>query len=160
MEGDLAKTTADEEAAAKGFADLKASKEAEAAAASEAIKTKTSRSGELAVTVVQTQDDIEDSSEEVADNEKFLAGLNKACPEKEREWAAREKGRAEEIAAISEAIGILNDDDALDVFKKAVPASLIQPQLGLLQTRRGTSASQLRKVQALVAELVEGFRKP
>merc|ERR1719201_2106 len=66
------------------------------------------------------------------------------------EWAEREKLRNEEITAISEAIGILNDDDALDVFKKAVPAALVQQaQLGFLQ-RSGTQASTMRKAQAIL----------
>jgi len=34
--------------------------------------------------------------------------------------------RSEEVKAISEAVGILNDDDALDVFKKAKGAALVQ----------------------------------
>lgn len=41
----------------------------------------------------------------------------------------RAKMRNEEIAAISEAIKILNDDDALDIFKKSLPsAAMIQQQ--------------------------------
>merc|ERR1719238_1064166 len=153
--------TTDEGESAKGFADLKASKEAEAAAAAEAIKTKTARSGELAVTVVQTEDDIDDANKEVADNEKFLATLREACPGKEKEWEERQKGRAEEVAAISEAIGILNDDDALDVFKKAVPASLLQPEAEQGVRRYGflqgssllTSAARRQKAQALLATM-------
>merc|ERR1719231_1700948 len=43
MEAELKKTTADEDTSAKGFADLKAAKETEAAAADEAIRTKTAR---------------------------------------------------------------------------------------------------------------------
>merc|ERR1719238_668916 len=142
--------TTDEGESAKGFADLKASKEAEAAAAAEAIKTKTARSGELAVTVVQTEDDIDDANKEVADNEKFLATLREACPGKEKEWEERQKGRAEEVAAISEAIGILNDDDALDVFKKAVPASFVQG------TQAATShAARAQKAQAILSGLAK-----
>lgn len=43
--------------------------------------------------------------------------------------------RTEEIAAISEAIKILTDDDALEVFKKAVPsASLVQQPMHAMDT--------------------------
>merc|ERR1719473_557625 len=121
MEADLSKAVADEAAAVKGFADLKASKDSEIAMAAEAIKTKTARSGALAVSVVQTQNDIDDTEDELADGQKFLAGLMKACPEQEKLYAEHEKTREEEISAISDAISVLNDDDALDVFKKAVP---------------------------------------
>merc|ERR1719421_2672223 len=54
-----------------------------------------------------------------------------------------------EITAISEAIGILNDDDALDVFKKALPSSFVQT-VGFLQ-KGDTKASGARKAQAVLA---------
>merc|ERR1719191_2643367 len=110
MEKDLKTATADEEQAVTGFASLKASKEAELEAATTAIETTQTRAGELAVSVVQVADDIEDTTNEVADSEKFAKTLEEQCGVKEKEWAAREKLRAEEIAAISDAIGMLNDD--------------------------------------------------
>merc|ERR1719409_2384400 len=114
MEAELKEAVADEEKAVAGFADLKASKEKEIELASEAIETKTARAGELAVSVVTTKDALEDASKEKADTEKFVATLTEQCGSKEKEWATRQKMRAEEVAAISKAIGILNDDDALD----------------------------------------------
>merc|ERR1719247_3561207 len=62
--------------------------------------------------------------------------------------AESSKLRSMEIAAISEAIGILNDDDALDVFKKALPSSLVQANF--LQ-RGDAKASRAHKAQALLA---------
>merc|ERR1719161_2730044 len=99
MESDLKKMTADEDTAMKGFADLKASKDEEIATAGEAVRTKTARSGTLAVSVVQTQADIGDTEDELADGEKFLASLMKACPEQEKIFAEHEKTRAEEVEA-------------------------------------------------------------
>merc|ERR1719335_62674 len=55
-----------------------------------------------------------------------------------------------EVEAISEAINILNDDDALDVFKKALPSSFMQGQVGFLQRADG-KASRVRKAQAILA---------
>merc|ERR1719281_310892 len=63
--------------------------------------------------------------------------------------AERTKMRNMEITAISEAIGILNDDDALDVFKKALPSSFVQT-VGFLQ-KGDAKASLARKAQALLA---------
>merc|ERR1719375_859932 len=142
MEASLAEAIKDEDSAVAGFGELKASKEQEQEIATKAIETKQSRAGELAVTVVQVADDIEDTTEEVADSEKFAAQLEEQCGTKEKEWAEREKLRSEEIAAISDAIGILNDDDALDVFKKAMPSALIEEKLGFLQ-RSGAQATRL-----------------
>merc|ERR1719316_1908420 len=118
--------------------------------ATEAIETKMARAGELAVSVVQTKDALEDTTEELSDTEKFVAQLAAQCATKEKEWAERCKMRSMEISAISEAIEILNDDDALDVFKKAIPSSLIQQQVGFLQ-RADAKASKTHKAQAILA---------
>jgi len=156
MKADLETTNADEAKAVSGFAELKASKEKEIELASEAIETKTARAGELAVSVVTTADELDDATKEKASTEKFIATLKAQCGTKEKEWAARQKVRAEEVAAISQAIGILNDDDALDVFKKAVPSALIQNSF--LQ-KGGSRANRLQKVQGLLASGSK-FRSP
>merc|ERR1719326_2001693 len=118
MDKDLDGAIGDEETAAKGFEELAAAKNAEISAASEAIESKTVRSGDLAVSVTTTADDIEDTTAEMKETEAFLANLASQCALKKKEWAAHQKMRAEEISAISEAIKVLNDDDALDLFKK------------------------------------------
>merc|ERR1719386_624876 len=151
MEADLKEAIADEEKAVAGYADLKASKEKEIEMATEAVETKMARAGELAVSVVQTQDALEDANEEAADTQKFLATLEKDCATKEQEMAERTKLRNMEIAAISEAIEILNDDDSLDVFKKALPSSFVQA-VGFLQ-KDNAKASHGRKAEALLAEV-------
>merc|ERR1719355_96740 len=69
MEGDLATAKKDEATASSGFEELTAAKEAEIASATSAIESKTKRSGEVAVEVVQTQDDVEDTQEEVAETQ-------------------------------------------------------------------------------------------
>merc|ERR1719371_51899 len=110
MEGDLATAKKDEATAATGFEELSAAKASEIASATSAIESKTKRSGEVAVEVVQTQDDMEDTEKEVKETEAFIGDLAKQCVEKKGDWAERQKMRAEEISAISEAIKVLNDD--------------------------------------------------
>merc|ERR1719262_1217593 len=83
MEANLKEAVADEEKAIAGFGELKASKEKEIEIATTAIETKTSRSGEIAVSVVQTKDALEDTEVELADCEKFIATLEKECATKE-----------------------------------------------------------------------------
>jgi len=73
--------------------------------------------------------------------------------------AERQKMRSMEIAAISDAIGILNDDDALDVFKKAVPSSLVQAPVGLLQ-RSTHKASRAKRAQAILAHVAAQYKTP
>jgi len=148
MEAELKEAVASEEKSIAGFMDLKASKEKEVEMATEAIETKMGRAGEVAVSVVQSQDALEDAKEEAADNTAFLATLEKDCATKSAEQAERDKVRSQEIAAISDAIGILNDDDALDVFKKALPSALMQTNF--LQ-RSDSKASRSHKAQAILS---------
>jgi hypothetical protein len=140
MDKDLNGAISDEEKAASGFTELSAAKKAEISAAGSAIETKTQRSGELAVSVVTTADDIEDTTKELGDLQSFLANLASQCATKKSEWGERQQVRAEEIAAISEAIKILNDDDALDLFKKTLsfeqaPRNVASHSFGMLQLK-------------------------
>merc|ERR1719337_485772 len=79
MEASLKEAISDEEKAVAGFADLKASKEKEIEVATEAIETKTARSGEVAVSVVQSKDALEDTEDELSDVEKFIVQLETEC---------------------------------------------------------------------------------
>merc|ERR1719428_973160 len=123
MERDLKESTQTEEEAKAAFATLTTSKTTEIDAAGKAIETKTARAGELAVSVVQAKNDLEDAKEALAEDEKFKANLAKSCATKQAEWDARQKLRAEEIQAISETIEMLNGDDALELFKKTLPSA-------------------------------------
>merc|ERR1719265_684768 len=156
MKKSLEEAVSDEEKAVAGYADLKASKEKEIELASEAIETKTARAGELAVSVVTTKDALDDAAKEKEETEKFVASLKEQCGTKEKEFAELSSMRAEEVAAISEAVSILNDDDALDVFKKAIPSALIQSSF--LQ-KAGKKTTVLQKVQGLLAAGSK-FRSP
>merc|ERR1719335_530198 len=153
MESNLAGAEKDEAAAVEGFASLKSSKETEIEVATEAIETKTGRVGELAVSVVQTKDALEDATEEIANAGKYAKQLVAQCAEKEKEMGVRAKARAEEIAAIGEAIGILNDDDALDIFKKT---AFVQAPVALLQ-RSTHKASRAKKAQAMLSRIASKY---
>jgi hypothetical protein len=157
MEKTMESLESAETAAVSGYADLKAAKEKEIELASEAVEAKTKRVGELAVSIVQAADAADDATKEKADAEKFLATLTEQCKTKVAEQAARDKTRSEEVSAISEAISILNDDDALDVFKKSVPSALIQSAsstrgartFGFLQANAATP-DRLRRAAGII----------
>merc|ERR1719335_1417648 len=139
MDKDLGGAVGAEEEAVKAFEAMTAAKKSEIAAASEAIESKSVRSGELAVEITTTADDIEDTTAEMNDTQAFIANLASMCATKKKEWAERSKMRTEEVAAISEAIKILNDDDALDLFKKTL--SLPQVSMGFLQKKSSAAAT-------------------
>merc|ERR1719353_2319173 len=148
MDKGLNGAVSDEEKSAAGYEELSAAKKDEISAAGAAIESKTERSGTLAVTITTTKGDIKDTTNEMDDTQAFLANLKVECAEKKKEWAVRCQIRAEEVAAISAAIKVLNDDDALDLFKKTL--SLTQgpagSQLGFIQQN---SAQHNRAQQAL-----------
>jgi hypothetical protein len=75
--------------------------------------------------------------------------LASQCATKKKEWEARSSTRAEEVAAISEAIKILNDDDALDLFKKTLSLTQETHQMGFLQKKSSVAvASRARDLLA------------
>merc|ERR1719379_1166568 len=155
MDKDLNGAVGDEEAAAKAFEELAAAKKDEIAAASEAIESKTVRSGDLAVSVTTTADDIEDTTAEMKETEAFLANLASQCALKKKEWAARQQMRSEEISAISEAIKVLNDDDALDLFKKTLSLSQTSKDMGFIQ-KTSSSSKQLRARDVIASLMTKG----
>merc|ERR1719324_418898 len=127
MEANLATATAEEEAAIKDFNGLVAAKTKEINALTKEVESKTARIGELGVELVTMKEDLDDTQKSLAEDEQFLKDLEKDCATKDEEWAARQKIRAEELLALADTIKILNDDDALDLFKKTLPSpSLLQ----------------------------------
>merc|ERR1719453_2272589 len=106
---------------------MKASKEEEISINEKAVVTKEKRIGAIALEISEGSHALEDAQEELANAEKFKATMKEQCANMEKQKAAREKARADEIKAISEAIGILNDDEALETFSKAKGgAALVQ----------------------------------
>merc|ERR1719207_15639 len=155
MEGDLATAKKDEATAVSGFEELSAAKAAEISSATSAIEAKTKRAGEVAVEVVQTADDLEDTEEEAKETQGFIGDLATQCAEKKADWSERTKMRAEEISAISEAIKVLNDDDALDLFKKTVP-SMVQTGMEFLQ--KSSKSSVALRAKGLLVSLMQTGR--
>jgi len=148
MAADLKELIAQEEAAIKAYEELMAAKKKEVETLTKAIEEKLVRVGELGVKIAEMKNDLEDTQETLAEDTKYLADLGKTCAAKTKEWDARCKSRSEELLALSDTIKILNDDDALELFKKTLPsASFLQVEV---------SQSQLR---AKALEMIHGAGK-
>jgi len=82
--------------------------------------------------------DLEDTKEGLEEDKKFLADMDKICEQKKKEWAVYQKTMAEELLALADTIKILNDDDALELFKKTLPsaASFLQVQFSAKEVRQ------------------------
>merc|ERR1719183_3244633 len=100
-----------------------AAKTKEVNALTKAIEEKMTRVGELGVEIAQMKNDLGDTAEALAEDKKFLADLEKNCEKKSAEWEVIVKTRNEELLALADTIKVLNDDDALELFKKTLPGS-------------------------------------
>jgi len=123
MEKDLAQMESDEAAAIADFNALVAAKEKEIAAATKAIEEKTKRVGDVSVELANLKEDFDDTSAQLETDSKLLADSVKACDAKTKAHELALKTRSEELLAISDTIKMLNDDDALDLFKKTLPSA-------------------------------------
>jgi septal ring factor EnvC (AmiA/AmiB activator) len=150
MSRSLADATSTENAAVKGFDELMAAKNKEVAACTAAIEDKTVRVGELAVSIAQMKNDLSDTAAAMIEDKKFLADLDGNCATKTAEWEVVVKTRGEELVALSDTIKVLQDDDALELFKKTLPsasASLVQ----IANTNNIARSRALAMIQAVQA---------
>merc|ERR1740130_515141 len=145
MTKDLDDTTAAENNAIKLYGELMAAKTKEVQAATDAIEKKTVRIGELGVEIVMMKEDLSDTEQALIEDTKFLADLEKNCKTVGADYEARQATRAEELVAIADTIKVLNDDDALELFKKTLPGA----SSSFVQTAGGDE----RKVLALMQKL-------
>merc|ERR1719456_1509290 len=144
MNKDLAEATAAENAAIKAYNELMAAKEKEVNALTKAIEEKMVRLGKLQVEIVEMKEDLDDTAKALLEDKKFLGDLKKNCATKGEEHAANQKLRSEELLALADTIKTLNDDDALELFKKTLPgasASLLQLQVNTADQRRQALAT-------------------
>merc|ERR1719231_1498685 len=137
MRANLKEVTDEEESKLKTFKELVKAKLKEIAALSKMIEDKLKRIGEIGIEIVMLKEDLDDCGKSVIDDKKFLADLKKGCATAQEEFEARQKMRGEEMVALADTIKVLNDDDALDLFKKTLPsASLLQISVRFSEMRR------------------------
>eukprot|EP00445_Apocalathium_hangoei_P091633 CAMPEP_0204246786 /NCGR_PEP_ID=MMETSP0361-20130328/98319_1 /ASSEMBLY_ACC=CAM_ASM_000343 /TAXON_ID=268821 /ORGANISM="Scrippsiella Hangoei, Strain SHTV-5" /LENGTH=775 /DNA_ID=CAMNT_0051220013 /DNA_START=32 /DNA_END=2360 /DNA_ORIENTATION=+ len=76
------------------------------------------------------------------------AELESSCGTKTKEWEERSKTRAEEFVALADTIKVLNDDEAMDLFKNTLPgasASLVQVRVSA-SAERSQALSLIRAI--------------
>merc|ERR1719331_3764431 len=152
MQKSLATATDEENGSIKDFNGLVAAKGKEINALSAEIESKIARIGELGVELVTQKEDLDDTTKSLIEDQAFLKDLAKNCKTKEEEWAARCKVRSEELLAIADTIKMLNDDDALELFKKTLPTP------ALLQIQASSQEMKQRALAALQETSKPDFR--
>jgi len=158
-----AELKASQKAEVKAVADF----EALAAAKSKQIETTKAKLDEMEGEFAGNQKAISDAQEdlELTRNQrsadiKFLQNLQTQCNDLDTEWERRSKTRTEEIAAVSEALVILTEDDNREHLAETAPGH--KPSLAsFLQLRSGTeAAARARRVRKAAAILRSAAQDP
>merc|ERR1712061_821293 len=130
----------------KAYEDLKAAKEAEIAAGQAQIDTKTQGLADTDEKLAQAKEDIEDTRNSLAADEKFLMMLKEKCQMTDKEWEERQKTRQLEMEAVSKALAILSGDDAHDLFTRTFNPALFQESSTEGSKRRSQASALLKAV--------------
>jgi len=154
MTASLNDATADENSSIKSYEGLMAAKTKEVDALTKSIEEKSVRLGELQVSIVEMKEDLDDTQKALLEDKKFLADLGKNCAIKTKEHEENMKMRGEELLALADTIKILNDDDALELFKKTLPGSASFVQVSTNQE------NQRQQALAIVKAAKQGHGRP
>merc|ERR1719442_238390 len=146
FEANLSDAQKEEMANQKAYEDLKAAKEAEIAAGQSQIDTKTQELADTDEKLAQAKEDIEDTRNSLAADEKFLMMLKEKCQMTDKEWEERQKTRQLEMEAVSKALAILSGDDAHDLFTKTFNPALLQEESRVQSLRQAKAAAAIQRV--------------
>merc|ERR1712187_4905 len=139
FESNLSQSQKEELASQKAY-------EGEIAAGQSQIDTKTQELADTDLKLAQAKEDIEDTRNSLAADEKFLMMLKEKCQMTDKEWEERQKTRQLEMEAVSKALAILSGDDAHDLFTRTFNPALLQEESDAQSARRKQAANLLTKV--------------
>merc|ERR1719333_1366058 len=111
FESNLSAEQKNEEQAASDFAQLKKAKEDEIDAGTTKMKADSQSLADAEEKLADAKETLEGTRGALAADTEVLSSLKLQCQQTDADFALRQKTRAEEIAAVSEAISILSDDD-------------------------------------------------
>lgn len=146
IDGELGGVVKAEEAAVKAYSIMKASLEELIKSSGKQIEKKQEIAGQVAVKIVEGKNKISTTEKQLGDDLKTAAELKEACSDKGSEFAERQKDAAAEVDAIGQAIGVLNNDDALDLFKKTDTKAFTQISLLQISFKSSPQAFAMREL--------------
>jgi len=103
----------------KTHEDLMSAKEKELAEMQSTLEKKEAENAEATKVEADSQQDREDTSEQLEADEKFFEETKEGCRDKASEWAERTRLRTEELAGIEKAMEVLTSPEASRVFEGA-----------------------------------------
>jgi len=135
------------------FENLRAAKLGEIAVATEAKERAEADLADLLDKVAKAKEDMEATAAAMAADQEFLANMRTDCKSEDEQYKARTEIRSKEIVALGEALKILTEDSARDLYAKST----------LVFLQRGSSsasvAAQDRLVQRVAQRLAAAARK-
>jgi hypothetical protein len=108
-----------EHRSAENYDNFHALKQTEIATLADGIASRKAAIGDKASSVENNMQTLAMAKGDKAEDEDFLRDLRVECEDKKEQFNERNKIRADEAAAISQAIAILNGDEAFDTFAAA-----------------------------------------
>lgn len=154
FETNLATAQGEEATNQKAYEELKAAKEGEVKAGQDQSDSKTEQLAENDEQLSQNKQDLKDTQRSLDSDQDFLSMLGEKCALNDSEWELRQKERASELEAVAKALGVLDSDDAHDLFSKT---------LGFLQTSMSTNDGDKRlrrSLSKLVSSLALKHQSP
>jgi len=139
-----------EEKAQKEYDDLMAVKEAEFTEMETSYNDKKKAIGDNAATIASTDSELDTVTQQRTTDTDFLGDVATRCADKKKEYEHRNMLRANEEAAIAQAISILNSDAAFSTFGKSAAsggelASFLQTGMSKDDVVRGKAIQMLLK---------------
>jgi len=147
---DLQEATEKENAAQTLHDKLMTTKGGQKTTAETALTSMAKEGGSRALSKADAQDELQALNQQITDDTQFISSTKTAMDTKRTEWDARKKLRQDELAAISEAVGVLHSDDARDLFKRSYGS---QGYLLFLQEASSSQAGVRRQVDQVLRQL-------
>lgn len=132
------------------FDKLMASKNNQKTQSQQALQKMTAETGARQLSESDAQAEVDALAQQITNDNSFIEQTKAELAQKKSEWKTRKALRTAEVAAFSQAIQILYNDDARDLMKKSFTSqgySFVQEQS---QTSRATAAGRLESAAELL----------
>jgi peptidoglycan hydrolase CwlO-like protein len=145
FEANLSDGQKEEMAAVEAFKQLKSTLNSQIDATSKALANSKAEFADSSKKLADAKEELEETRDVRAADVEFLRNLKVTCGDIDNQWALRQKERADETAAVGEAISILTSDDNRELLAKTVSFAQIRSNYAKRDEVRSAAAKVLRE---------------
>merc|ERR1719428_118253 len=146
FQDNLSDAIAKEKEAKASYEKLMQSKNDQLDTAKKALTDMTGEGSARGLAKEEAEQEVTDLKKQVEDDTKFMADTQEQYETKMKEWKKRKELRTGEIAAINEAIGVLNSDEARDTMKASMASQ------GYLLLQKSVMSKFTQKASAILRQ--------